>query len=134
MSAIPYSLKKDGSKKLATNFAVKEFKCSDGSDTIFIDEKLPPVLQAIRTHFGRPVYINSAYRTEAHNTKIGGAAHSQHLYGRAADIRVDGVSPGKVADYAELLLGDSGGVGRYNTFTHVDVRDVKSRWTSREND
>lgn len=134
MSATAYSLKADGGKKLATNFKVAEFKCKDGSDTIFIDEKLPPVLQAIRTHFGKAVHINSAYRTEAYNKSVGGAEGSQHLYGRAADIRVDGVSPGKVADYAELLLGDSGGVGRYNTFTHVDVRDVKSRWTSREND
>ena len=33
-----------------------------------------------------------------------------------------------MADYAEQLLGDHGGVGRYGTFTHIDVRADKSRW------
>ena len=32
-----------------------------------------------------------------------------------------------VADYAETLLTE-GGIGIYNTFTHIDVRSVKSRW------
>ena len=32
-----YSLAKDGSKKLSANFAVREFRCKDGSDPIFID-------------------------------------------------------------------------------------------------
>lgn len=128
MSATAYSLKADGSRKLATNFKVSEFRCKDGTDTIFIDDKLPAVLQAIRSHFDAAVTINSAYRTEAYNKSVGGAEGSQHLYGRAADIVVKGVSPSKVADYAELLLGDSGGVGRYKNFTHIDVRDGKARW------
>jgi len=46
----------------------------------------------------------------------------------AADITVTGVDPEKVADYAEELLGNTGGVGRYDSFTHIDVREKKSRW------
>ena len=38
------------------------------------------------------VYKRQAYRTPAHNAKAGGAKFSQHLYGRAADIRVQDVS------------------------------------------
>ena len=122
-----YSLKKDGDKKLSTNFRVREFACNDGSDPIFIDSELVSVLQKIRDHFGKPVTITSAYRTPPHNKTCGGTTYSQHLYGKAADIKISGVTPKKVADYAETLLPE-GGIGIYNTFTHIDVRSVKSRW------
>lgn len=123
-----YSKAKDGNKKLTANFRVREFACSDGSDTIFISEGLVNVLQQIRSHFGKPVIINSAYRTEAHNKKVAGSTYSQHKYGTAADIRIDGVTPQEVAKYAEKLLPNSGGIGIYKTFTHIDVRKAKSRW------
>lgn len=123
-----YSKKKDGSKKLSANFKVREFACSDGSDPIFIAPELVKILQKIRDHFGKPVNINSAYRTATKNKAVGGATYSQHLYGVAADISISGVSPKKVAAYAETLLPNTGGIGIYKTFTHVDVREVKSRW------
>lgn len=123
-----YSKAKDGNTKLATNFQVKEFACSDGTDTIFISSLLVSVLQKVRDHYGKPVHINSAYRTEAHNTKVGGAAYSQHKYGTAADIYIDGVAPKDLAAYINTLLPSSGGIGIYNTFVHVDVRRTKSRW------
>lgn len=81
----------------------------------------------IRNHFGKPVTINSAYRTPTLNKEAGGTTYSQHLYGKAADIKISGVTPKKVADYAETLL-DKGGIGIYNAFTHIDVRTTKSRW------
>lgn len=122
-----YSLKKDGNLRLSLNFRVKEFACKDGSDPIFIDSELVDILQKIRNHFKKPVIITSAYRTPIYNNKVGSGTYSQHLYGRAADIKISGVSPGKVAKYAETLL-DKGGIGVYNTFVHIDVRSVKSRW------
>ena len=123
-----YSKSKDGNKNLSANFKVKEFACKDGSDPIFISMELVEVLQKIRTHFGKPVTINSAYRTPTHNKKEGGATYSQHLYGTGADIVVSGVQPKEVAKYAETLLVGKGGIGIYAGFTHVDVREVKSRW------
>ena len=123
-----YSKSKDGNKKVSTNFRVKEFACTDGSDPIFIDSDLVNVLQNIRSHFGKSVTITSAYRTPTKNKAVGGATYSQHLYGKAADIKVSGVSPKKVAKYAETLLQNKGGIGIYATFTHVDVRSTKSRW------
>lgn len=123
-----YSRDKDGGKQLTKNFKVREFACRDGSDTIFISMELAEILQKIRDHFGKPVTINSGYRTPDYNRKLDGATYSQHLFGTAADISVSGVSPAAVADYAETLLPKSGGVGRYDSFTHVDVRAVKSRW------
>lgn len=128
MAIKAYSKAKDGEKKLSTNFKVKEFACSDGSDPIFIDSDLVNILQKIRTYFGKPVTITSAYRTPTKNKAVGGTAYSQHLYGKAADIKVKGVSPKTVAAYANKLMSSSGGIGIYSTFTHIDVRSTKSRW------
>ena len=128
MTIKSYSKAKDGNKKLSTNFKVKEFACTDGSDPIFIDTELVNVLQKIRTHFGKSVTITSAYRTPTKNKAVGGETYSQHLYGKAADIKVKGIAPKNVATYAEKLLPNKGGIGTYSTFTHVDVRSAKSRW------
>lgn len=122
-----YSLSSQGSLTLTKNFRVKEFACKDGSDVIFIAEDLPKLLQQIRDHFGKPVIINSAYRTVTYNDKVGGATKSQHTYGCAADIVVSGVSPLEVYKYADSIL-KTGGVGKYSTFTHVDVREKKARF------
>ena len=128
MALKAYSVAKDGTKYISKNFRVREFRCQDGSDPVFIDDDLVAILQQIRDHFGKAVTITSAYRTASHNKKVGGATYSQHLYGTAADIKVSGVAASAVADYAEALLPTSGGVGRYSSWTHVDVREVKTRW------
>ena len=130
-----YSLARDGAKLLAPGFRVRELRCRDGTDTVMVDAALTVVLQCIREHFGKPVVITSGYRTAAHNAAVGGAKSSQHLCGRAADIRVQGVSVEDVASYAESLMPDWGGVGRYPVkkeraagWVHVDTRADKARW------
>ena len=80
---------------------------------MFVDSSLAALLQKIRDHFGRPVVITSGYRTAAHNRSVGGASYSQHLYGRAADIRVQGIPVEQLAAYAETCLPGTGGIGRY---------------------
>ena len=136
MAIKQYSLMADGDRRLAPDFKVRELRCRDGSDTVMVDETLTVVLQCIREHFGKPVTITSGYRTAAHNAAVGGAKSSQHLLGRAADIRVQGVSVEEVAAYAESLMPDWGGIGRYPVkagrttgWVHVDTRANKSRWT-----
>ena len=123
--------------KITKNFDLKEFACNDG--TTVPDILLPNVielaknLQVIRDALGKPVHINSAYRTVDYNKKIGGATKSQHLIGKAADIRINGIAPKEVADAIEQLISEGkmkqGGLGRYNSFTHYDIRGVRSRWT-----
>lgn len=124
-----YSLAKNGAVYVGRHFQVKEFSCHDGSDPVFISPALVCVLEQIRTHFGKPVSINSGYRTAAYNkSQAGTATYSQHTYGMAADIHISGVTPKQIAAYAETLLAGTGGIGIYYSFCHVDVRKVKSRW------
>ena len=92
-------------------------------------------LEVLRAHFNAPVTVNSAYRSPEHNAAVGGAKNSQHLLGKAADVVIKGVSPNEVADALEFLievgLMKEGGVGRYDTFTHYDIRGTKARWDFR---
>lgn len=128
MTIKAYSKAKEGNTKLSANFKVNEFACTDGSDPIFIDSELVSILQKIRSYFGKAVTITSAYRTPTKNKAVGGETYSQHLYGKAADIKVKDVTPKNVSAYAETLLKNKGGIGTYATFTHVDVRETKARW------
>ena len=89
-----YSLAAEGDRQAAPHFKVREFACKDGSDPVFVSPRLAGVLEAIRTHFGAPVTITSGYRTPAHNAATRGSSpRSQHLYGLAADIQVEGAAP-----------------------------------------
>lgn len=109
---------------------MKEFHSrKDPCDTVIIDPRLVDLLENIRRLTGKPVHINSGYRSQEYNRTIKNASpKSQHCEGKAADIWIEGISPEKVAQYAECFLGASGGIGIYHTFTHVDVRNGKSRW------
>lgn len=116
---------------LSKHFSKHEFACKCGCGFGLKDGDVNPDLinrlEEIRTYFGKPISILSGCRCKKHNTKIGGAEHSQHLLGTAADIIVKDTSPVKVFDYINraYLLG---GTGKYRLFTHVDVRKNKAVW------
>ena len=115
---------------LSEHFSRVEFACRDGCGNDSIDVATLEVLEHLREHFAKPVTINSAYRCETHNAAVGGASDSQHLRGRAVDIAVDDVAPAAVADWLEMNYAGRFGVGRYNTFTHLDTRtDGPARWS-----
>ena len=120
--------KKSKKGYLSENFKVSEFACK-GSQTLpkgLPDPKLLELLESIREHFDAPITINSGYRSPKHNEAIGGAKNSYHVKGMAADIVVKGVPSSLVYNYLNVF--HKGGLGRYKTFTHVDVRSEKARW------
>ena len=111
------------------HFKRKEFACKCGCGFDTVDYELAMVVDAIRSHFGKPTHVNSGCRCEAHNRKVGGKQRiqgkpnsgSQHLYGRAADILVDGVSPSLVAAWVKQEFPKIS-IGTYDSFTHLDSR------------
>ena len=122
------------------NFAPYEFKCKcDGrhcSGLVPYPDRirhLAWVLQSVRNKCNTPININSGYRCPQHNKLVGGAKHSQHVQATAADIVSPTLPPAKVADIVEDLMEQgaipNGGIGRYNTFTHIDIRHDKARWS-----
>lgn len=105
--------------RLSRNFTLAEFRSNDHADLVLVHPSLIIALQALRDHTQRPVRINSAYRSPAHNKAIGGASASYHTKGMAADITIDGMTPLEVASLAHDL--GLGGIKAYPSFTHIDV-------------
>ena len=97
-------------------------KCGCGFDVVDID--LVKQLEMLRYHFGKPVIINSGCRCSEYNKKINGSPKSQHLLGKAADVVVKDVKASEVQEY---LKDWNGGLGSYDTFTHIDV-GTRRRW------
>ena len=101
------------------SFMPKEIACK-GDGLIMVDEEALDKLQRFRDLVGGPVLLNSAYRSVAYNTRVGGAPKSQHLRGRAFDVRI---TPALPREKIHKLAKQAGftGFGDYNTFVHIDV-------------
>lgn len=122
---------KGSSTPLSRNFNSNEFDCkceNESCKTTLIDMDHVAKLQKLRNKIKKSIKITSAYRCEAHNTAVGGAKHSQHKLGTATDIQSE-IRPNGMANWAEEFSFD--GIGRYDTFTHIDSRGYKARWDNR---
>lgn len=95
-----------------------------------IDMEMVKYADAIRERIGKPISVNSGLRCKTHNANVGGVSNSQHLYGTAADLGCPfgGVTPAKMAEIAEEVMGGTGGIGIYSWGIHIDTRKTKSRW------
>lgn len=113
---------------ISTHFDRREFECGCGCGGNTVDVDLVEILEKIRHHFNKPIKINSGFRCPVHNSNINGSPTSQHLKGKAADIVVKDTDVNKVHEYACKILNNHGGVGKYDTFTHVDCRQKLARW------
>ena len=122
--------------QITRNFNLSEFQCKSGAEmpqeVLNNIIELAGNLQTIREHLDRPIVITSGYRSPEHNESIGGATNSQHIYGKAVDIKVEGLSSQEVYDAIENIIhcGDikEGGLGLYSTWVHYDIRGTKARW------
>ena len=121
--------KKGENVKLSKNFHLKEWQCScSDCEEVLVDLDHVLKLQQLREDLNASITITSAYRCPSHNAAVGGASHSQHKLGAATDLQVSGMSPDEVADACEKFNG----LGRYNSFTHIDSRSTtKARWDKR---
>ena len=113
---------------LSKHFSRNEFACRDGCGFATVDVQLIEVLEDVREHFDGRVRITSGCRCAAHNRSVGGAPDSEHTRGTAADIVVDGVAAHVVYDYLSTKYAGRFGIGKYTTWTHIDVRQRAARW------
>ena len=132
------------------HFSIDEFDCHDGTPYPpgWIETRLLPLCQLLEVVReacdGHPITILSGYRTEEHNEALreadgsgtGVAKNSQHIQGKAADIRVEGLAPSDVykavmALYKAGKIPLLGGCGLYTRWVHVDIRQQDghlARW------
>ena len=125
--------------QLTANFRLGEF-ASRGQlppdvATLACIERVAKNLQVLRDELGKPITVISGWRTKAHNDAVGGAKHSRHMIGDAADIIVQGVSAAEVYRTIERLQAegkmDAGGCHAYRgkyPFCHYDCRGWNARW------
>lgn len=116
---------------ISEHFSRSEFACKCGCGLNVVDAELLVVEEDLRLYFNASVELHDACRCPTHNAAVGGVPHSQHLLGKAADTAVMGQSPDNVANYLLNKYPNKYGIGRYDTFTHIDVRSTKSRWDFR---
>jgi len=117
-------------KQLTKDFKYSEFFCNGLQPPFkYYDNilRLAIELQKVRDIVKRPIIINSGWRTKEYNKKVGGKPNSQHLIGKAADIRIPGIEP-KFAIIYLAKYGNFNGFGIANTYTHVDIRDEFTIW------
>ena len=119
-------------------FTTSEFDSPDkpGSGSL-MSKTIIEMLDDVRGKFGKPIVINSGYRTEEHNAKVGGkpktktSKGSSHMYGLAVDIKCTNSTDRFHLIY---LLQETGfqRIGVAKTFIHVDIDFDKSQevmWT-----
>ena len=112
---------------MGQHFKVKEFACKDGSQVVFIDSYLVSILDILRNQVGKPVIINSGYRTPTRNKAVGGAKYSYHMRGMAADIKVNGMTAKEIANKLNAIIPDECGIIVYSNWVHIDTRTKKYR-------
>jgi hypothetical protein len=138
-------------KMLSQHFSLHEFVRSDTADRLGISndpliqhienmERLARnILEPLREKLGRPIFITSGYRSPSLNAEIpGSSATSDHTVGRAADIKVPGLTPYDVCraayemvlDYDQLILEFWTPTQPFAGWTHVSHRDSVNRHSS----
>ena len=116
---------------LTNNFTLEELTHTDhreldntpNSDEIANLIRLALVLEQVKyTLGGKPIMVNSAFRSKAVNDAVGSKDTSQHRRGCAADIRVPGMTPDEVVRY--IIASDIGYdqvIREFDRWTHISI-------------
>ncbi|MDO5757292.1 MAG: D-Ala-D-Ala carboxypeptidase family metallohydrolase [Rhodobacterales bacterium] len=102
------------------DFSPVEIACR-GTGKLMVNEDALNKLQALRTALAVPMIVNSGYRSPEHNKRVGGAAQSMHLEGKAFDISMANHDPTSFITAARAA--GFRGIGTYprSNFIHIDT-------------
>lgn len=119
--------------KLTTNFTLEELTHSEIAERLGLDNqpnaiitanltRLARFLEDVRHILGRPIMVNSAYRSPKVNEAVGSKPTSQHCLGCAADIKVPGLTPDNIVK--ELLktnLEYDQLIREFDSWVHISI-------------
>ena len=101
----------------------REFENTPNADQINNLERVAELLEQVKKMLGgKPIMVNSAFRSLQVNAAVGSKPTSQHCLGCAADIRVPGMTPDEVvkAIRASNLQYDQL-IREFDSWTHISV-------------
>ena len=114
------------------HFKYEEFASPDLPDSGYLmDSTFVGMLDNARESSSVPFKINSAYRSEKHNQRVGGKKNSSHLVGKAADISCTD-SRSRWIIISALQKAGFNRIGIAKSFIHVDSDKDKAAdviWT-----
>ena len=91
--------------------------------------RLAEFLEEVKTVLGgKPIMVNSAFRSKAVNDAVGSKDTSQHRVGCAADIRVPGLTPDEVVKAVIASgLGYDQVIREFDRWTHISIPNEEAR-------
>ena len=91
-------------------------------------KRLAVLLELVKTQLGgRPIMVNSAFRSSAVNAAVGSKDTSQHRSGCAADIRVPGLTPDEVVrSVITAGLPYDQIIREFDAWTHISIPSFPS--------
>lgn len=106
----------------------REFDNTPNSTEINNLKRVAELLEEVKSLLdGKPVMVNSAFRSKAVNDAVGSKDTSQHRVGCAADIRVPGLSPDQVVQaIMNSQIGYDQLIREFDSWTHISVPNEPS--------
>ena len=110
-------------------FKREEFRCKCGGQycngyPAEMQEAVVKIADAARAHFGKPAHVVSGLRCRKWNEHEGGVANSQHMYGEAIDLRIDGVDSETLRQFVSTQTGCRYSYRINSTNVHFDINKV----------
>lgn len=110
-------------------FKREEFRCKCGGRycngyPAEMQEAVVKIADAAREHFGKPAHVISGLRCQKWNAHEGGVENSQHMYGEACDLRIDGVDSETLRQFVATQPGHRYSYRINSTNVHFDINKV----------
>ena len=101
----------------------REFENTPNEQELENLKRLAAFLEAVKTVLGgKPIMVNSAFRSKQVNDAVGSKDTSQHRVGCAADLRVPGMTPDEVVKAVMASdLGYDQVIREFDRWTHISV-------------